>query len=157
MVRRRADDEAAAGLPQADFPETPIAYCRWAWDVIEPEPEKYHWEIIDLALSEAPEHHQTLAIRLMPPDPKHPLPRWYRDSGARRANRPSDKDGDIWQQDLTDPPYLKHWGQLVAAAGERYDGHPYLDSVDISSVGYWGEGWSTYMPPFPYLKALIDI
>src|SRR5207248_2722791 len=32
-----------------------------------------------------------------------------------------------------------------------------LDSVDISSVGYWGEGWSPYMPAFPYQKALIDI
>jgi len=45
----------------------------------------------------------------------------------------------------------------VAAAGARYDGHPDLDSVDISSVGYWGEGWSDYMPAFPYQKALIDI
>jgi hypothetical protein len=45
----------------------------------------------------------------------------------------------------------------VAAAGARYDGHPYLDAVDISSVGYWGEGWSDYMPPFPVQKALIDI
>ena len=52
---------------------------------------------------------------------------------------------------------LKHWGDLVAAAGRRYDGHPYLESVDISSVGYWGEGWSPYMPAFPHQKALIDI
>src|SRR5262249_17378548 len=35
--------------------------------------------------------------------------------------------------------------------------NPYLDSVDISSVGYWGEGWSPHMPAFPYQKALIDI
>jgi hypothetical protein len=45
----------------------------------------------------------------------------------------------------------------VAAAGERYDGNPVLDSVDISSVGYWGEGWSNYMPEFTYQKPLIDI
>jgi len=48
-------------------------------------------------------------------------------------------------------------GDLVAEAGRRYDGNPNLDSVDISSVGYWGEGWSPYMPAFPYQKALIDI
>ena len=69
-------------------------------------------------------------------------------SGANRANKPSDKDGDIWQPDFADPLYLKHWGDLVAEAGKRYDGNPTLDSVDISSVGYWGEGWSPYMPPF---------
>ena len=47
--------------------------------------------------------------------------------------------------------------ELVAEAGKRYNGNPYLDSVDISSVGYWGEGWSPYMPAFPHQKALIDI
>jgi len=156
-----SEEGPTSNLPQPatkpDFPDTTISYCRWFWDMIEPEPGKFRWDIIDLALDEAREHHQTLAIRLMPYDPKHPLPEWYRNSGARRANKPADKDGNIWQPDFTDPLYLKYWSELVAAAGERYDGHPYLDSVDISSVGYWGEGWSPYMPPFPYQQALIDI
>ncbi|MHB8654865.1 MAG: DUF4832 domain-containing protein [Terriglobia bacterium] len=145
----------AASKP--DFPDTSISYCRWFWDTIEPEPGKFRWGIIDLALTEARAHHQRLAIRLMPYDPKHPLPAWYQNSGARRANKPTDKDGSIWQPDFSDPLYLKYWGELVTAAGERYDCHPYLDSVDISSVGYWGEGWSPYMPAFAYQKALIDI
>lgn len=142
---------------QVDFPGTSISYCRWFWNVIEPERGNFHWEIIDRALDEARRHHQRLAIRLMPYDSNHPLPAWYRNSGARRANQLTDKDGAIWQPDFTDPLYLKYWGELVARAGERYDGHPGLDTVDISSVGYWGEGWSPYMPPFPYQKALIDI
>ena len=140
-----------------DFPETSIAYCRWFWSALEPEHGQVRWEISDRALEQAREHHQTLALRLMPYDPKHPLPEWYQKSGARRANKPSDKDGDIWQPDFSDPLYLKYWGELVAAAGARYDGHPDLESVDISSVGYWGEGWSPYMPAFPHQKALIDI
>jgi hypothetical protein len=140
-----------------DFPDTSISYCRWFWSAIEPEKGKYRWDILDLALEEARKRHQTLAIRLMPYDQKHPLPEWYQNSGARRANQPTDKDGNIWQPDFSDPLYLEYWGKLVAAAGARYDGHPYLDSVDISSVGYWGEGWSPYMPAFPYQKALIDI
>jgi hypothetical protein len=143
--------------PAPDFPETSISYCRWYWDTIEPEPGKYRWDIIDLALEEARAHGQRLAIRLMPYSNKDPLPAWYRSSGARRANQPSDKDGNIWQPDFTDPLYLKHWGDLVAEAGKRYDGNPTLDSVDISSVGYWGEGWSNYMPPFATQNSLIDI
>ncbi len=115
------------------------------------------WEILDEALRQAHAHHQALAIRLMPYDPEHPLPEWYRNSGARRANQASDKDGKIWQPDFADPLYLKYWGAVVAAAGERYDGHPDLDSVDISSVGYWGEGWSPYMPAFEVQKKLVDI
>ena len=148
-------------LPQAankpNFPDTTIAYLRWYWDALEPEHRKFRWDIIDLALEEARAHGQTLAMRLMPYSNKDPLPEWYQKSGARRANQPSDKDGAIWQPDFSDPLYLKYWGELVAEAGKRYDGNPYLDSVDISSVGYWGEGWSPYMPTFPYQKALIDI
>jgi Domain of unknown function (DUF4832) len=148
--------EPAAAAPP-DFPASSISYCRWFWSAIEPQPGQFRWEIIDLALREAHEHHQRLAIRIMPYDEGHPLPEWYRNSGARHANKPTDKDGNIWQPDFSDPLYLKDWGELVAAAGARYDGNPYLDTVDISSVGYWGEGWSPYMPAFPYQKALIDI
>jgi hypothetical protein len=142
---------------KADFPEASIAYCRWYWSVLEPRPGRYEWNIIDLALDEARLHHQTLAIRMMPYDAEHPVPEWYQQSGAHRANKASDKDGIVWQPDFGDPLYLRYWGELVAAAGARYDGHPYLDSVDVSSVGYWGEGWSPYMPDFPHQKALIDI
>ncbi|MFZ0960765.1 MAG: DUF4832 domain-containing protein [Terriglobia bacterium] len=145
----------AASAP--DFPPSSISYCRWFWAAIEPEQGKVRWEILDNALREARAHHQALAIRLMPYDQEHPLPEWYQKSGARRANQATDKDGKIWQPDFADPLYLKYWGALVAAAGERYDGHPDLDSVDISSLGYWGEGWSDYMPALEVQKKLVDI
>ena len=147
--------EPAAEKP--DFPESSMSYCRWFWNVLEPEHGKYNWGLIDLALEQARKHHQTLAIRMMPYDEHHPLPEWYQNSGAHRANKPTDKDGNIWQPDFSDPLYLKYWGELVAAAGARYDGNPYLEMVDVSSIGYWGEGWSDYMPVFKYQKALIDI
>jgi hypothetical protein len=92
----------------------------------------------------------------MPYDQQHPLPAWYQTSGARRANQPADKDGAIWSPDSGDPTYLHAWGELVAGAGQRYDGHPSLDSVDISTFGYWGEGWGPYPPEWPVQKQLID-
>ena len=148
-------------LPQAatkpDFPDTSVSYCRWYWNVLEPERGKYNWAIVDLAIEEARAHGQKLAIRLMPYSNQDPLPEWYKNSGAKRANKDSDKDGKIWQPDFSDPLYLKYWSELVGEAGKRYDGNPSLDTVDISSVGYWGEGWSPYMPAFPYQKALLDI
>ncbi|HXH48031.1 MAG TPA: DUF4832 domain-containing protein [Terriglobia bacterium] len=140
-----------------DFPGSSIAYCRWFWSAIEPEHGEFNWNIIDIALKEARQHHQRLAIRIMPYDEGHPLPEWYRNSGARRANKTTDKDGSTWQPDFSDPLYLKYWGEMVTAAGKRYDGNPDLDTVDVSSIGYWGEGWSPYMPDFTHQKALIDI
>jgi hypothetical protein len=156
-----SEEGPTAALPAteatSDFPLSSISYCRWFWSALEPDRGKVRWHIIDSALAEARAHGQSLAIRLMPYDEEHPLPEWYRLSRARRANQPTDKDGKIWQPDFSDPLYLKHWGELVAEAGRRYDGHPDLDSVDISSVGYWGEGWSPYMPSWAHQKALIDI
>lgn len=150
--------EAKLAEPAAnpDFPDTSIAYVRWFWSQIEPERGHYRWDILDSALNEARRHHQTLAIRLMPYDEKHPLPLWYQNSGARRANKPGDKDGAIWSPDSSDPSYINYWGQVVADAGRRYDGHPYLDSVDISTFGYWGEGWGPYPPDWPVQQQLID-
>jgi hypothetical protein len=142
---------------QGEFPQTSIAYCRWFWSELQPAQNHIRWEILDTALEEARRHQQSLAIRLMPYDEEHPLPEWYRNSGARRANKPADKDGAIWQPDFSDPLYLKYWGSFVAAAGARYDGHPDLDTVDVSSIGYWGEGWSAYMPEFQVQQSLIDI
>lgn len=147
--------EAPAKAPE--FPGSTVAYCRWFWETLEPEEGKVRWEIVDLALAEARRHGQRLAMRLMPYDQDHPLPEWYRRSGARRANAETSKDGKVWQPDFSDALYLKHWGGLVEEAGRRYDGHPDLDSVDISTVGYWGEGWSDYMPAFAVQRGLIDV
>jgi len=92
----------------------------------------------------------------MPYDQSHPLPEWYRNSGARRANKAEDSDGRVWSPDANDPLYAQRWGALVAAAGKRYNGHPDIDAVDISTVGYWGEGWGPYLPDWSVQQALID-
>jgi len=147
-------EAAATGV---DFPAASIAYFRWFWSQLEPEEGKYRWDIIDLALSEGKKHGQQLMIRIMPYDQRNPLPEWYRNSGASRANRDSDEDGEVWSPDADDPLYFHHWATLVRELGTRYDGHPYLDSVDISTVGYWGEGWGPYLPTWERQKALIDV
>jgi len=147
--------EDAAVKP--DFPETSIAYLRWFWHQIEPDRGHYRWDIIDSALNEARRHHQQLMVRIMPYDQKDALPEWYRKSGARRANRDTDDDGGIWSPDSDDPFYLKTWSALVTEFGRRYDGHPYLDTVDISTVGYWGEGWGPYLPSRETQQTLIDV
>lgn len=147
-------------LPAAEgviFPESTVAYVRWFWSQIEPTPGVYAWEILDSALSEAKRHGQKLAIRIMPYDPKSPLPEWYRNSTARRANKPGDQDGAIWSPDSDDPYYVARWSALVRKLGERYDGHPDLDTVDISTFGYWGEGWGPYPPSKEVQQALVDL
>ena len=139
-----------------DFPSASIAYLRWFWHQIEPARGKYRWDIIDSALEEARRHGQRLMVRIMPYDQKDPLPEWYRNSG-RRANKDSDEDGKIWSPDSDDRFYVQSWTALIQQLGRRYDGHPFLDTVDISTVGYWGEGWGPYLPSREVQKSLIDV
>jgi hypothetical protein len=150
-----------ARLPEAqpppDFPDSSIAYCRWFWRDVEPQRGQFLWGIVDLALEEARRHDQTLAVRLMPYGPEEPVPDWYRQSGARRAPVLPGDDGAVWHPDFSDPQYLAAWGAVVAGFGARYDGHPTLETVDISSIGFWGEGWSPHMPEFAHQRALLDL
>src|SRR5436190_17451114 len=97
--------QSEASAPSV-FPDTSIAYCRWFWNELQPTANRIRWEIIDTAVEEARQHHQTLAIRLMPYDEDHPLPEWYRNSGARRANKPTDKHRPGWEPESSDPLYL---------------------------------------------------
>jgi len=151
-------ESAVADSPSpVDFPDTSVAYLRWFWYQLEPEQGHYKWEIIDSALAEARRHNQQLQLRVMPYDQKSPMPEWYQKSGARRANKDTDTDGKIWSPDGDDPLYFKLWSALVTELGRRYDGHPDLDSVDISTVGYWGEGWGPYLPAWSVQEALIDV
>ena len=57
-------------------------------------------------------HSQMVDFRLMPYDQSHPLPEWYRNSGARRANKPEDSDGKIWSPDADDPRVRETLGRV---------------------------------------------
>ena len=41
--------------------------------------------------------------------------------------------------DLDDPVVLERHLDFIKRLGERYDGHPDIDHVDLGSVGWWGE------------------
>ena len=97
----------------------------------------------------------------MPYDDSHPLPEWYRQSGARRANKPADKDGEVWQPDFADPLYMRYWGGLVTAAGARYDVvHPcayrFGDWVDLDVLQPWDKSLLQNFPDLnPTLEAFV--
>ncbi len=146
-----------ADAAKVDFPQSTVAYLRWFWSQLEPKRGQYRWDILDSALAEGRRHHQTVMIRLMPYDQTNPMPEWYRNSGARRANKAEDADGKVWSPDASDPLYKQAWSELIRRAGERYDGHPSLDSIDISTVGYWGEGWGPHLPSQAIQQELVDL
>ncbi len=118
------------------YPDTTIAYCRWLWSVIEPEKGQFRWDIIDGALHAARARGQTLQVRLQP-YAGDDLPGWFWEMGGVRQRRRTSYG--FREPDINHPVYVGHWTDLIRAFGERFDGHPDLESFDIAYGGPWGE------------------
>ena len=130
-------------LTNKDHPQTTIAYFRVYWRFLEPEPGKYNWPMIDKALRTAAERGQTLMFRVAPygsEGEKDDVPAWYRKMVGKK-----ELEVAKWRIDPEDPRYLEYFGGLIRAFGQRYDGHPDMESVDISIVGFWGEGEGSHL------------
>ncbi|MCK4344559.1 MAG: DUF4832 domain-containing protein [Bacteroidales bacterium] len=133
--------EFDGNLENKDHPMTSMAYFRVYWKFIEPEMGKYNWAMMDKALKTAHERQQTILLRIAPygTGPDRDVPAWYRAMvGERDEWLPDGRKG--WQVDAEDPKYALYFGKMIKDLGQRYDGHPDLEAVDLSIVGFWGEG-----------------
>jgi hypothetical protein len=152
--------DAGGNFRNPDYPYTTVAYLRWYWIFIEPEQGKYRWDIIDRALETARERGQTLMMSLMPYGSSlasNDVPAWYREMVGSETQFKHDNPVNQWLVDPEDPRYLEHYGRLIRTFGERYDGHPDVESVDIRIVGAWGEGGGTGLLKKETARALIDL
>ena len=142
-------------LTNKDFPMTTIAYFRIYWKFLEPAKGKYDWTVIDRALRTAHDRKQTLMLRVAPygSKPDNDVPDWYR---AELGNESAKPFAAKWRTDPEDSRYAMGYGGLMREIGKRYDGHPDLESVDLSIVGAWGEGAGAELLSEPTRRALVD-
>ncbi|MGH9616061.1 MAG: DUF4832 domain-containing protein [Acidobacteriaceae bacterium] len=148
-------------LENKDFPETTIAYFRVYWRFLEPGKGVYNWDLIDKALRTAHARHQTLMLRIAPhgTNAASDVPAWYRqETGEKFHPIPGGWNATRgkWLIDPENPAYAKEFGAMVRALGNRYDGDPDLDLVDISILAAWGEGAGTNLLTDNTRRALID-
>jgi hypothetical protein len=118
------------------------------WREIEPQEGTYDWELIDHHLERARENGQTLEFRIMlewPGAYEIGIPQWLVDKGVN-MRWTNCEENNYYSPDLEDPIIKEYHIKLIQALGNRYDGHPDLGSVDIGSVGLWGE-WHEYCHP----------
>ena len=141
-------------LENKDYPMTTIAYLRIYWKFIEPNLGNYRWDLIDKALKTAKERQQTLMLRIAPygTGTQNDVPYWYRETVGEKKELAVKK----WQVDPEDPRYVKHFTKMIKILGKRYDGHPDLESVDVSIVGAWGEGAGSALLTDKTRQALVD-
>ncbi|MHC4400938.1 MAG: DUF4832 domain-containing protein [Planctomycetota bacterium] len=141
-------------LENEGHPATSLAYFRVYWKFIEPAEDDYRWDLIDKALETAAERGQTLLLRIAPYGTRDDtdVPRWYRSMVGKESGLPVKK----WRTDPEDPRYVEHFGGMIRDLGARYDGHPGLESVDLSIVGAWGEGAGSARLTGKTREALVD-
>lgn len=140
------------------YPQTSIAYWRVYWQFIEPEEQNYSWDLIDQALDTARSRGQKLLLRIAPygTGPEKDVPDWYREMVGENTVFAYDNPVNKWAVDPEDPRYVKYFGGLIREMGERYDGHPDLEAVDLSIVGAWGEGGGSELLQEETMQGLVD-
>jgi len=141
-----------------------VHYARWGWGTLEPQQGKIDYAFLDRTLKESREAGQTLAFRVMccstsPRDPYFPA--WLKEIGGRIIETKR-RDGPMMPiPDLDDPTILEKHLDFIQRLGERYDGHPDIDHIDLGSVGWWGE-WhmsgatNAKMPTAENQKKIVD-
>ena len=149
--------EFNGSLTNQDHPLTAIAYFRVYWKFVEPQQGVYRWDMLDKALATARARGQTLMLRIAPygTGADNDVPSWYRD---RVTGLDLEKKMPVqkWRVHPENPLYVRHFGSLIRALGQRYDGHPDLELVDVSIVGAWGEGAGSEELTDLTRKALLD-
>ena len=135
-------------------PPTSLAYFRILWKAMEPRRGEYQWDYLDELLKLAHLHGQTLILRIAPYKgrPVDDVPAWYRELVGDQREFKHVK----WPVDPENPLYAECFGNMIRALGERYDGHPDLEAVDVSFVGWAGEGGGTDLLSEESMRNLID-
>jgi hypothetical protein len=137
----------------ANYPPCATAYFRFYWDKLEPRDGTYDFDLIESLLQKGEACGQGLALRFMPTASaslRRGTPKWFVDTGKGFAYTKRGRKG--WAPDHNDPHFLAKQEALVAAFGERYNGHPGIIRMEIGSVGFWGEWHLSHTePPVPMI------
>lgn len=115
-----------------------IQYARWGWGELEPQPGKLNTEFLDKVLKETHDSGQKLAFRVMccSTDKGHPYhPKWC----GKELQADYEGQGPFPIPDMDDPAVLKAHLDFIKRLGQKYDGHPDIDYIDLGSIGWWGE------------------
>jgi hypothetical protein len=146
-----------------------VVYVRFNWADAEPEEGKFNWKLIDDVIAAWKPRGATVSMRVMTSNAHsrgyYTSPKWLFDAGCKSheylvgGDDPTSGGQRIprIEPDYADPVYLAKHGAFLRALGERYDGHPDIEFLDIGSYGIWGE-WHTKNPaPVTVRKQIVDL
>ncbi len=147
-----------------DWIPSTVHYARWGWGVLEPRPGEIDYAFLDQTLRATRAAGQQLAFRVMCCSTSRGRPYqpdWLPQAGGKVLTVDYSGQEGLTIPDLDDPNTLALHLRLIQRLGERYDGHPDLDHMDLGTVGWWGE-WhmssskTARMPTMENRKLIID-
>jgi hypothetical protein len=123
-----------------------VFYARYQWADIQPTEHDTSFQIIERDIALAKSMGMKYAFRIMNADTVwgredgYNVPKWVYDAGAKSYI--VDSFGhDQYVPEWTDNPiFFEKMEQFVDELGEKYNGHPDIEFIDIGSFGTWGEG-----------------
>ena len=124
----------APGQKTCNHPDSGLGYAGSAWNELEPADGVYDWRPLDEKLEKARAAGRNAVVRVMPYSLTEDIPAWLREK------YPEDPEFPFWRIDPNTTDYALYWARFVRAFAERYDGHPFISSVDMALCGAWGEG-----------------
>lgn len=147
-----------------DFPGLNDIYLRLAWSYLEPEEGKYNWLLIDSIINRWVNWGHTISFRITCKETEivYATPEWVRKAGAKgKFIQHPELNIQAWAPDYGDPVFLQKLGNFHEAFAARYDGKPWVEYIDIGSLGDWGEGHTAYSGwqdiPAGVVKKHIDL
>ena len=146
-----------------------VAYIRFHWADIEPEEGKYDWKVIDDAIAAWKPRNAAVSMRVMTCSSHsagyYSSPKWLFDAGCKGfeyevGGGDPTSGGKLIpriEPDYADPLYLAKHAAFIKALGQRYDGHPGVEFLDIGSYGNWGEWHTKHPAPIGVRKRIVDL
>lgn len=126
-----------------DFPGLNHLYLRFDWSDIEKEEGKLDWSYIDEIMEKWGSKDYRFALRFVTYEAwggiPFATPEWVYKAGAK-GNFFKDEDGRSWEPDYGDTIYLEKLSAFMAAAGEKFNKDPHIETIDVGTYGTWGEG-----------------
>ena len=146
------------------FPCLNDIYLRLAWSFLEPKEGVYNWAVIDSIINRWVGWGHTISFRITCKETEfvYATPEWVRKAGAKgKFIEHPDLDVKAWAPDYGDPIFLEKLENFHKAFAARYDGKPWIEYIDIGSIGEWGEGHTAFSGwadvPVEVVKKHIDM
>jgi len=146
-----------------NFPGLANIYLRLAWSYLEPEEGKYNWQTIDTVITKWVAQGYKISFRITCKETSQPAfatPKWVMEAGAKGFFPKESRIGS-WAPDYGDPIFLAKLEKFHKAFAARYASKPWVEFIDIGSIGEWGEGHTAQSGwidvPVPVVKKHIDL